>query len=151
MAPAVQTSYPGEIAAAYAGMIADTGPNNIISRTVETAAIGFGLAVKQGADDYGVEAATAQADVFRGITVRVHDQPLTEDYAVGQSAALIIDGVVWVTSGAAVSAGDDVYMVAGDGRFTNVVGTNLPIPGAVFESSTAGADELVKVRLNGLA
>lgn len=145
---AVQTTYANTISAAYEGMIANEEPNVLISRTVEGAAIGFGLAVKQGSADDGVAAATAAADAYRGITVR--DQSIEagspDAYPVGENATVMTKGVVWVTAGATVAAGEAVYMIAADGRFTNVSTSNLPIPNAVFDSSGA-ADALVKVRL----
>jgi hypothetical protein len=148
--PAVQTNYPDAAPVAYEGMIQNTEPNTLISRTVAVAAIGFGLAVKQATADHEVEAADAAADVYRGITVR--DQSIVpgsvDEYPVEESATIMTKGVVWVTAGAAVAAGAAVYMIAADGRFTDVSTSNLAIPNAVFDRSTAAADELVPVRLN---
>lgn len=145
---AVQTNYSENIATAFEGMIANTEPNILISRTVEGAAIGFGKVVKQGAADYGVAAATAADDVYRGITVR--DQSTTDDeFAVGDSALVITQGVIWVTAGEAVEAGEAVYMKVGTadaGKFMSTSTNNLAISGAVFDTSGA-KDTLVAVRL----
>ena len=144
---AVQTTYATNMAVALNGMIANTEPNVLISREVETAAIGFGLAVKQGTGDKQVEAATAAADVVRGITVR--DQSVTSDtFAVGESALVMTKGVVWVTAFDTVVAGAAAYMrvVGGSGKFTDTTTDNLAIPGAIFETSGV-ADELVAIRL----
>jgi hypothetical protein len=70
--PTVQSTYSNEQPTAFRGALVNTEPNNLISRNVETAAIPFGRAVKQGATVDGVALATAQADVFRGIAVRDH-------------------------------------------------------------------------------
>ncbi len=147
--PNVQSSYLDRTPIAFEGMIANTEPNVLISRTVEGAAIGFGKVVKQGADDNGVAAATDAADVYRGITTRDQsvDPALVDQYAVGEAATIITKGVVWVKAGATVAAGAAVYMIDADGRFTSSASGNLPIPNAVFDSSGA-ADELVRVRLN---
>ena len=147
---AVQTDYTSEMAPGYEGMIANTEPNVLISRTVEGAAIGFGRAVKQGTADTEIEAATAAADVYRGITVR--DQSVDPSSAnatpVGESALVMTKGVVWVTAFDGVVAGAPVYMrvAGGSARFTDTATDNLAIPGAVFDSS-GGAGDLVKIRL----
>lgn len=146
----VQTNYNTQIAAAYEGMIANTEPNVLISRTVEGAAIGFGKAVKQGTADNGIAAATAAADVVRGITVRDQSvDPSSPDATpVGGSALVMTKGVVWVTAFDTVVAGAPVYMrvAGGSARFTDTSTDNLAIPGAVFDSS-GGAGALVKIRL----
>lgn len=146
--PTVQSTYRDVARAAFEGMIANTGPNDLISRTVQTAAIGFGKAVKQGTTDNTVQAATAQSDVFRGITVRDEsiDPALADQYAVGASATILIEGVIWVKAGATVAAGAAVYMIVADGRFTSTAGSNLLIPRAIFDSSGV-ADGLVRIRL----
>ena len=147
--PTVQSTYPDRQPEAYEGMIANTEPNVLISRTVETAAIGFGKAVKQGTADDEVEAADNAADVYRGVTVRdMSVDPDSPDATpVGHSALVMTKGVVWVTAEDTVVAGADVYMVPGTGKFTDTSTSNLPIPNAVFDSSGV-ADELVKIRLN---
>lgn len=145
---AVQTNYSENIATAFAGMIANTEPNILISRIVEGAAIGFGKVVKQGDGDFGAAEATTAADAVRGITAR--DQSTTDDeFAVGDSALVITKGVIWVTAGEAVDAGDAVYMKVGTadaGKFMSTSTDNLAIPGAVFDTSGA-KDTLVAVRL----
>ncbi|WRH62046.1 MAG: hypothetical protein RSE12_16990 [Fuscovulum sp.] len=149
--PAIQTNYPAEMAAAYEGMIANTEPNNLISRQVEGAAIGFGKVVKQGTASNGVAAATAAADVVRGITVR--DQSVDANspnlVPVNESALILQRGVIWVTAGESVVAGDPVYMVVGTaqaGRFGKTPTNNLAIPRAIFDSA-GGVGALVKVRI----
>ncbi len=144
---AIQSTYATKMATAYAGMIVNTEPNVLISREVESAAVGFGKAVKQGTGDAQVIAATAAVDVVRGITVR--DQSTTDDkFAVADSALVITKGVIWVTALDTVVAGAPVYMVVagGSGKFTDTTTSNLAIPGAIFETSGA-ADDLVAIRL----
>jgi len=144
---AVQTTYATTMAVAFNGMIANTEPNVLISREVETAAVGFGLVVKQGTADKQVEAATGAADVVRGITVR-DQSAISDTFAVGDSALVMTKGVVWVTALDGVVAGAPVYMVVagGSGKFTDTSTSNLAVPGAIFETSGA-ADELVAIRL----
>jgi hypothetical protein len=149
---AVQSDYV-DLSAAFEGMIANTEPNILISRTVETAALGFGKVVRQGVGDNGILAATAANHIVRGITVRdmSTDPTNANQFGVGESALLMTQGVVWVRAGATVAAGAAVYMVVGTaqaGRFTSSATDNLPIPGALFDSSGDQGD-MVKVRIGG--
>jgi len=145
---ATQTTYGTAFAASYLGMVANEEPNNLISRSVEGAAVGFGVVVKQGTADRGVAAATAANDVVRGITVR--DQSTTDDeFAVGADALVMTRGVIWVTAGETVTAGSPAYMKVGTadaGKFMVTTTSNLAIPRAIFETSGA-KDALVAVRL----
>lgn len=144
----VQSNYLDNMAEAYEGMIANEEPNVVISRTVETAAIGFGKAVKQGVGDHGILAAAGASDAYRGITVR--DQSVVptsvDTYPVGATAAVMTKGVIWVTALDTVIAGAAVYMAIASKKFTDTTTSNLPIPNAVFEDS-GGADDLVRIRL----
>lgn len=152
--PAVQTTYGTEQAAAYDGMIVNTEPNNLISRDVEAAAVGFGLAVKQGTADRQCQAATASADLFRGITVRDQSSHGNADnFPVGTSALVMQRGVIWVRAGGTATVGTAAYMIVGTadaGKFTSAatVATvnNLAIVRGTFDS-TAAAGSLVKLRI----
>lgn len=150
--PALQTNYDDKLAVAFEGMIVDTEPHIIISREVQTAAIGFGKAVKQGTADRQVQAATAAADVFRGITVRDQSTRLNGSTAdqvpVGDTIAVMTHGVVWVRAVEPVIAGAAAYMQVsgGLGQFSDISTSNLPIVRGIFDSSAA-AGELVKLRL----
>jgi len=145
----VQSTYLDRAAVAYVGMIKNTEPNVLISRTVETAAIGFGVAVKQGVADHGVLKADDTADVYRGITVRDQsvDPAVADVYAVGENATIMTKGVVYVTLGATVAAGAAAYMIDADDTFTSSAGGNLAIPNAVFDGSGVSGD-IVPLRLN---
>jgi hypothetical protein len=147
---AVQIDYVN-LPAAFEGMIANTEPSVLISRTVETAAMGFGKVARQGVGDNGIRAATAADHVVRGITVRdmSTDPENPNQYGVGESALVMTAGVVWVTAGESVVAGDLVWMKVGGetaGRFVKTATDNLPIPGAMFDSSGANG-ALVRVRI----
>lgn len=147
--PAVQTTYAATHAAGYAGMEAETessGRRNL-SRTVETAAIGFGKAVSQGAGDHGIVAFSSTATKFLGITVRDQsvDPKSPEAFRVGDTAAVKIEGAIYVVAAAPVAAGDPVYLDA-TGNFTNVSAGNAAVPRATFRTSAA-ANALTIVRL----
>ena len=58
---AMQSTYATRHAVGYPGMIADLGQADIVTRIIETAAVGFGVAVVQGTTDKGAKFATALA------------------------------------------------------------------------------------------
>lgn len=149
---AVQSTYSDNMAAAYEGMIANTEPNVLISRTVETAAgIGFGVPVIQGTADDECDEVAASTDTVIGITVR--DQSTEDDtFAQYDSALLMRKGVLWVTvtDAGGVDAGDDVWVAVADGTFSNAdAGTDgsIQINDARWESSAANG-ELAKIRFD---
>ena len=151
---AVQSTYLESMAAAYAGMIANTEPNVLISREVETAdGIGFGVPVIQGTADNQVDVVAASTDSVIGITVR--DQSTTGDlFALKDTALLMRQGVIWVTvtDAGGVAAGDDVWVLVADGTFSNAdAGTDgsLKLAGCRWETSAAnGALAAIRVDLD---
>jgi hypothetical protein len=151
----IQTSYTETMRAGVVGAIVNTEPNNLISRTVEGAAIGFGVPVAQGAGDKGARA-TAAGDTaarFVGVTVREHSvRPETPNsFAVGETARVMTRGVIWVTASIAVAAGDPVFVTVATGAFRNsataTAGAEIQIPNSRFDTSAA-AGALVQLRLD---
>jgi hypothetical protein len=147
----LQTTYGDRLAIGYAGMIANTEPHRVISRHVETAALGFGVPVIQGTADLGVVAVSASTDQVLGFTVR--DQATKEDeYAVNDEANLLVEGVMFVTvtDAGGVSAGDAVWVSVANGTLSNAdLGSDgsLRLPGCRWETSGANG-ELAKIRVN---
>lgn len=152
---AVQSTYLDNMAAAYAGMIVNTEPNNLISKLVETTGgIGFAVPVIQGTADSECDEVAASTDDIIGITVR--DQSTTVDtFAAGESALIMQRGVLWVTvtDAGGVAAGDPVWVKVSDGTFSNAdAGTNgsLRINNARWETSAAnGALAQIRFDTNG--
>jgi hypothetical protein len=149
---AVQTTYSDSMASALRGMIANSEPNVLISREVETSGgIGFGVPVIQGSGDNQCDEVAASTDAVIGITVR--DQSVTDDtFAQYDSALLMRKGVIWVTvtDAGGVSAGDDVWVLVADGTFSNAdAGTNgsLKLAGCRWETSAANG-ALAKIRVD---
>lgn len=145
----VQSTYNERQPAAVAGMIANMNGSKVDTRIIETAAgIGFGLAVSQGSADKGAVIGGALAD-FVGLTVRdvtlVHATP--DKYAQYDNAGIMSEGDMWVTAGAAVSAGDPVHYNATTGALSNTGGSG-PVVGARWMTSAASG-ELAVVRLSG--
>ena len=141
----LQTVYNDTMAPGAVGQIANMIPSTLISRNVEAAAgIAFGLAVVQGADDYGVDIAAAET-AFVGITVRERSTD-GDIFAENDSARLMTQGAIWVQPTEAVDAGDIVHVLAG-GTFAKI-GGNL-YAGARWDTSSDGtAGALAIVRLS---
>lgn len=152
---AVQTNYPDTQPAAVAGQQATMLRGDIISRTVEGAAIGFGKAVTQGTADKGVEAFGSGDTTFVGITIldrsaagtSVTDGQVvsrTADvYGVGESARIAAvggGGDVWVLCATGCSAGDGVFVRPSNGDFQDSSANSaVQIPGARWDTSVSGA------------
>ena len=149
---AVQSTYLDNMATAYAGMIANTEPNLLISRTVETSGgLGFAVPVIQGTADDECDDIAASSDTIIGITVR--DQSTESDTFVQYDSALIMrKGVLWVTvtDAGGVDAGDAVWVLVSNGTFSNAdAGSDgsIRINDARWESTAANAD-LAKIRFD---
>lgn len=157
---AVQTVYNDTQPAGVAGAQATMIRGDLISRTVETAAIGFGRAVEQGTSDKGC-VAFAGGTVL-GITIldrsasgmSVTDGQVTthtpDTFGVGESARISAvggGGDVWVVCATGCSAGDGVFVRPSNGDFQDSnANSAVQIPGARWDTS-ATAGGLAVVRL----
>jgi hypothetical protein len=157
--PTVQSTYSETIDAARAGMIANEEPVVLISRTVaDSDGIGFGKVVQEAATDGSKDGqCTADLDTsdmdaytFLGITVRERSvRPETPNlFAQYESARIMRKGIIWVQTGGAVKAGQDVSVTLSSGALGTEAVTSgvVAIPNARWESSTSGAG-LAKLRL----
>lgn len=140
--PPIPSNYGDRRDAASLGMIANTEPNTLISRTVETeGGIGFGVPVVQGVEDKGCDVGAGEV-----LGVTVQDRGVFEDkFDQLSSARIMTKGVIWVTASVEVAAGDAVYATAA-GAWTNVATDNTLLANARFDTSAA-ADALVQLRL----
>ncbi len=158
--PSVQTTYTETMRPAVAGMIANTEPCTLISRTVADAAgIGFGKVVQEAVANGTKDGQctgdlnTAAMDAFKFLGVTVRERSLRAEspdtFVQYQSARIMRRGVIWVAVTGAVNAGEDVTVTLA----TGVLGTAavaagiVAIPNARWESSTTGAG-LAKLRLS---
>lgn len=133
-------TYPTRTALGVPGMIADDSLHDVASKTVETAAVAFGLVVGRGTADGSVKLGGTG---FEGIAVA--DKTRTADsYAVGEVAGIIRKGTVWVTASTAVDPSKAVTFTAA----TGVIGDGLvtTITGAKF-LDTAAIGAMVRVWL----
>ena len=147
--PPIQTTYNSSYAPGYVGMVANQELANIVSRTAADASLAFGVPVFQGPTDHTVTATPGTA--FRGISVADKTvvpsltSAVRDAYAQNDTAAVMTQGVIWVTASAAVTAGEPVFITSA-GLFTDVATGDTAVPGATFDTSAASG-ALVKIRL----
>jgi hypothetical protein len=146
----VQSTYSTALPDGFAGMVANGETSNRISRTVEDAAgIGFGKAAFRGSGDHGVTA-TPAANTFMGIVIADKSQmPATIGGDVDEvpqygTAALLREGVIWVTAGEAVTDGAQAYVTSG-GAIVDTSSGNTAIPARFDQTAANGA--LVRLRV----
>lgn len=154
---AVQTTYSDTQPAAVAGLQATMIPATLISRTVEVAAVGFGVAVEQGTADKGcfkfdggtVLGITVQDRSASGATVTAGQVAavVADKFGVGESARIMTKGDVWVVCTTGCSAGDGVWVRPSNGDFQDSnANSGVQITGARWDTS-ATAGGLAVVRL----
>lgn len=131
-----------EQVAGFEGGISNMVPSTLISRHVETGPIAFGVPVKQGTGDKECVAGIADGD-FVGITVSQGDK---DEYAEGDEARIMTEGVIWVKAAATVAAGQDVYYDSGwkGGASPG----DIALANARYDTS-GNANDLVQIRLWG--
>lgn len=138
-----QTTYSNAPAAGLPGQIANEEIKNIISKIVETSGgINFGQPAARSATNANEESCRLMASgaAFLGIAVLnravAPDADDPDNYPRYSSAALLTQGTIFVTCGATVVPGDDVYWDSATGKYgTTSGGTNVAIPGARFETN----------------
>lgn len=144
--PTVQSSYVATMPAYTLGQVSRTGLQDTITRECEPAGgIGFGLAVVQGTADH--QAKLGAAGVFIGITVKdiTLDSSRSDKYAQYDSMAVLTKGVIAVTAGEDVVAGDVVYRTS-TGTLNKTSSGNTLIANARWETTTAsGAVGLLRL------
>lgn len=149
-----QNTYGNAPAKGLHGQIASEEKCNKISRTIEDAAgIAFGTPVQRGAGDHGVVAMAAGE--FLGIAVLNPAVPpvapgstLVDGYPQYFTGAFMTMGTMYVTAGAAVTDGGDVFYNTSTKRYVAAAGANIigPLPDAVYESS-GGDGDIVEISL----
>lgn len=151
----VQSTYATDYAKGFPGMVANGETSNRISRTAE-GDVGFGVPVFRGSDtEHGCTATvSATATDFLGISMSDKTQmqfpvgDTADEYAAEQTVAIMTQGVIWVTAGAAVAAGAQAYAGDGDpltaGAFDDSATGNVILTGWFFEDSGAQGD-LVRI------
>lgn len=149
-----QSNYGSAPAIGLPGQIANEELANIISRTVETSGgINFGQPAARSATAANEHRCRLMASgaVFLGIAVLNRAVPADaadpDNYPQYFSAALMTQGNIFVTAGATVVPGDDVYWDSATGKYgTSSGGTNIAIPGARFETN-GGDGDIVEISI----
>lgn len=139
--PAIQTTYAATHARWVEGMVPDMRPSVDLTRVVETpAGIGFGKVVQRGTADNQAKVSSASPK-YLGITLLDNTQNGATADVYPQYANCVVrqKGPVVVQASVAVAQGDDVYFVPATGVLTNVSTSNVQIPNAKWETTTAGA------------
>jgi hypothetical protein len=152
----MQTSYTDSMAVGTAGMIADNGPRDVLSRVNPSVVIPFGLAVTKGTADRDVKlpTSTGEASAMVGVAIQPGILPVTSSgdpsYPVKSPVSVMRKGRVWVKVEEAVVAGDAAFV-----RFAAGTGTQLGAFRKSADTATAvavtGARHLTSASANGLA
>ena len=145
-----QLSYSQYQDAGFAGMLYDTGDNNVMSYAAE-AAVGFGKPVTLGTNKESevnpVTTSVGQAALAVGIALASQTVEQTSggvaQYAATETVPVIKRGRVWVETDDAVTAGAVANLKLSNGKFTDeAVTTGIEAFTqftARFITSTAGA------------
>ena len=134
---------------AFEGEVADLSLATIVSRTVQTAALAFGKAVKIGTAEHTVKNVETGDTAIFGLSVRSQatSAESADVYPVGDTASILLKGTIWVKVGVAVAPGDPVFVTVADGTFKKASGAgNVAISGATYET-TAALNGLARVRI----
>lgn len=144
--PNVQSTYGATLPVGFPGRVSTSEPSHVISRAVEGSAIAFGRVVIKGTNGELQCKDGSTGTAYMGIAlVNIAAKPANVDaYAIGDIAAIMIKGSVWVTVAANVAYGDSAYFTAA-GDITNVSTSNTAIPNGKFASaaSSGGLAELL--------
>lgn len=151
----LQPSYATDYQTGYPGMVANGETSNRISRSVEdVAGLAFGRAAFRGAGDHGVTG-TPAANTFMGVVIAdLAIQPLAGVVAGGAAAdvvprygtaALMNEGVIWVTAGEAVADGDAAFVTPA-GAYVKTATSNTAIPAVFDDTAASGARVRLRVR-----
>ena len=147
-----QTTYGDSPAIGLPGQIANEENENRISRTVETSGgINFGQPAARGTTGDHMCRLMVSGGAFLGIAVLNRAVPPDADdpdnYPQYFAASLLTQGSIFVTAGAAVVPGDDVYWDSVTAKYGTTSGGNgVAIPDARFETS-GGDGDIVEISL----
>ena len=142
-------NYNTDPVVAFEGMVADQSLATIVSRTVQTANLGMGRPVKHGSAEHTVANVATGDTAIYGISVRSQATPAenTDVYPVGDTAAILLKGTVWVKVNSAVLPNDPVFVTVNGGAFEKAAAAGrVQIAGATYETA-AGANGLSRVRI----
>jgi hypothetical protein len=147
-----QTTYVRNMPVAYAGLIADLEPAEIISKVAEGSAIGFGKTVSRGTSD---DQATLGGTALIGITVRSLDREGAAstgaiDYDDESTMAVVRKGYIWAVITETGVPGNQLNSVNATGAIGvgAAVAGETDMVGATLESTVVSAGDLGIVRVD---
>jgi hypothetical protein len=149
---------------ALAGISCVAGTGREILITVDNATDNVTVsnnAVTGGAGQPTLTIAYTSTDIFEGVSVLRHGQPVTvggnDQYEINDAVNVMTRGCIWVYVVATVAYGEDAYVyndksnTANRGQFTNSSSGNLAVPSGKFRSAavgTTGTPVLALLELN---
>lgn len=145
----LQSTFGEDITVGFAGMEADGETGNILTRTLESASVGFGKAVYRGTDDRGV-VTTPASGTLMGFTIANPSLPVTsaraaDTFITGDTLRVKNAGKIWVTAGEAVTDGAQVYVTSG-GAIVDTSTSNTIADGWAFDDTAANGAPVRIVR-----
>jgi hypothetical protein len=118
-----QLTYATKPPIATPGLLADLGPNDIVSGKLMVGAVPFGVAIANTpGQDEQCQPVAAAVDLIRGVVVRsdqYDSRALASNLAIpaGDMVSILRRGRIWVTPVTAVAKGDPVFVVHAGGAF----------------------------------
>ena len=150
----VQTSYTTSHSAAYAGMIADLQPHDIVSKVCETAAgIAFGVVVSPGTSDN--EAIIGGDATGIGITVRDLAREgaastAATAYARYETMGVMRKGYMWVVIANTGTPGQNLFYTDATGLISQGTASTgeTQLTGCTLESTVSSNGDLGLIRVD---
>jgi len=143
----VQLEYKQYMGKGYAGQISDLSDNDVISKAVEGAPIGFGLAVEKGTSDNQVK--LAQGGTFLGMAVRTHENANADaQYEIAEASNIMKKGKMYASVDGTGSQDDALTYDTVNGQLSTASadGTHIATTAKLNETQ-AVSDAIVEVVL----
>lgn len=147
-----QTSYEQNQQIAFAGMVFAQAPRDVVSRSVETGPVAFGVAVSRGTNKDS-QAVAGGATGFLGIALRVLDMEGAANtgavsYATSETVAILREGYVWAVCPTGCVAGDPVKYTDATGVLDSGAAAAGETAIDAYWDSSVAAGGLAVIRLN---
>lgn len=144
-----QLTYSDTPVIGFRGQLAEPFSNRQIdSGLVETAALGFGIAVVNGtASEQYVAAAVTEAPVGMTVLSNAVEQDANgvAQYAVEDTFPILRSGRLFMEAGVAIAKGDLVFQIVATGKLTDTynAGTCTLVVGKALTASAADGDVII--------
>lgn len=141
--------FTGDTSRGLVGQHVNSEEWNAITRladNVAAAPIGFGQPVARFAGNDKVCRQWATGKPL-GITRYRIDVDGVAGYEEGGHVSIMTEGVMWVASGAACTAGGPAYYNPTTDRWGNTGASYVNVPGVEFDTNATAAGQMVKIRI----